>query len=176
MGYLDPKSSIFHFLFATHIYIYILYFKPRPLDCDFVVALSFLSRSQFFGVGCRNSSSHRPLQEKKNSSSHYAPTVASGVDVTFSSCDVYKTQHTFPQCLWQVFEVDQALVLRVKNALLSKAPAEECSAEGGDDGVGQAEVIAVEADLSQAGWEGELFEAGFDPTRPSAWILEGLTM
>eukprot|EP00904_Undaria_pinnatifida_P003031 jgi/Undpi1/12729/HiC_scaffold_6.g02397.m1 len=76
----------------------------------------------------------------------------------------------------KVFEVDQALVLRVKNALLSKAPAEECSAEGGDDGVGQAEVIAVEADLSQAGWEGELFEAGFDPTRPSAWILEGLTM
>ncbi|CAM9924787.1 unnamed protein product, partial [Laminaria digitata] len=75
----------------------------------------------------------------------------------------------------QVFEVDQALVLRVKNALLAKTPADEGSDEKGD-GVGQAQVVAVEADLSQAGWEGELFEAGFDPSQPSAWILEGLTM
>ncbi|CAN0515021.1 unnamed protein product, partial [Scytosiphon promiscuus] len=75
----------------------------------------------------------------------------------------------------QVFEVDQALVLRVKNALLSKAPAAEGS-NGRGGGVCQAQVVAVEADLSQAGWEGELFEAGFDPNQPSAWILEGLTM
>ena len=74
-----------------------------------------------------------------------------------------------------MFELDQALVLRVKNALLSKFPADEGSKERGG-GVGQAQVVAVEADLSQAGWEGELFEAGSDPSQPSAWILEGLTM
>lgn len=78
----------------------------------------------------------------------------------------------------QVFEVDQALVLSVKSALLSKASKTSTSAgtEERRGGVGQAQVIAVEADLSQAGWEGELFEAGFDPNKPSAWILEGLTM
>lgn len=77
----------------------------------------------------------------------------------------------------QVFEVDQALVLRAKRALLSeeassgnRLPAEARS------GVGRAHVVAVEVDLSVNGWEGELFEAGFDPSMPSAWILEGLTM
>ncbi|CAM9982501.1 unnamed protein product [Pylaiella littoralis] len=83
----------------------------------------------------------------------------------------------------KVFEVDQALVLRVKNALLIEAAAaDEVAAsvsgfrERRDGGVGQARVIPVEADLSAEGWQGELFEAGFDPSEPSAWILEGLTM
>lgn len=75
-----------------------------------------------------------------------------------------------------MFEVDQALVLRVKNTLLLNALAEESSKERGK-GVGQAQVVAVEADLSQEGWDGKLLlEAGFDPNQPSAWILEGLTM
>ncbi|CAM9451642.1 unnamed protein product [Scytosiphon promiscuus] len=83
----------------------------------------------------------------------------------------------------KVFEVDQALVLRAKGALLTAAAAaDEVAAsvsgfrERRDGGVGQARVLAVEADLSVKGWEGELFEAGFDPSLPSAWILEGLTM
>lgn len=90
----------------------------------------------------------------------------------------------------QVFEVDQASVLTVKRDLFSSkagrifaasAAAEEEEEEkdpGGSDrgAVGRAKVVAVEADLSKAGWEGELFEAGFDPKLPSAWILEGLTM
>lgn len=82
-----------------------------------------------------------------------------------------------------MFEVDQALVLRVKNALLmDAAAADEVAAsvsgfrERRDGGVGQGRVIPVEADLSVEGWQGELFEAGFDPSKPSAWILEGLTM
>ena len=84
-------------------------------------------------------------------------------------------RHRFPPFFRQVFDVDQALVLRVKNALLSKALAENGSREI-CDGVDQARVIAVEADLSQVGWEDALFEAGFNPSQPSAWILEGLTM
>ncbi|CAN0131925.1 unnamed protein product [Ectocarpus sp. 12 AP-2014] len=83
----------------------------------------------------------------------------------------------------KVFEVDQALVLRVKSALLTQAAAadEVAAAVAGfrerrDGGVGQGRVFPVEADLSVEGWQGELFEAGFDPSLPSAWILEGLTM
>ncbi|CBN75792.1 conserved unknown protein [Ectocarpus siliculosus] len=83
----------------------------------------------------------------------------------------------------KVFEVDQALVLRVKGALLTQAAAaDEVAAalagfrERRDGGVGQGRVVPVEADLSVEGWQGELFEAGFDPSLPSAWILEGLTM
>lgn len=82
-----------------------------------------------------------------------------------------------------MFEVDQALVLRAKAALLTAATAaDEVAAsvagfrERRDGGVGQARVLPVEADLSVKGWEGELFAAGFDPSLPSAWILEGLTM
>ncbi|CAN0432315.1 unnamed protein product, partial [Ectocarpus sp. 12 AP-2014] len=80
------------------------------------------------------------------------------------------------------FEVDQALVLRVKSDLLTQAAAadEVAAAVAGfrettDGGVGQGRVVPVEADLSVEGWQGELFEAGFDPSLPSAWILEGLT-
>ncbi|CAM9487222.1 unnamed protein product, partial [Ectocarpus sp. 6 AP-2014] len=83
----------------------------------------------------------------------------------------------------KVFEVDQALVLRVKSALLTQAAAadEVAAAVAGfrerrDGGVGQGRVFPVQADLSVEGWQGELFEAGFDPSLPSAWILEGLTM
>ncbi|CAB1111767.1 unnamed protein product [Ectocarpus sp. CCAP 1310/34] len=83
----------------------------------------------------------------------------------------------------KVFEVDQALVLRVKSALLTQAAAADKVAaavagfrERRDGGVGQGRVVPVEADLSVEGWQGELFEAGFDPSLPSAWILEGLTM
>ena len=80
--------------------------------------------------------------------------------------------------------MDQALVLRVKSTLITQAAAaadEVAAAVAGfrhrrDGGVGQGRVVPVEADLSVEGWQGELFEAGFDPSLPSAWILEGLTM
>ncbi|CAM9366563.1 unnamed protein product [Ascophyllum nodosum] len=75
-----------------------------------------------------------------------------------------------------VFDVDQAQVLRVKKGLLMKARADGTSLEGREEGASRARIVGVEADLSQIGWEGELFEAGFDPALPSAWILEGLTM
>ncbi|CBJ26484.1 conserved unknown protein [Ectocarpus siliculosus] len=83
----------------------------------------------------------------------------------------------------KVFEVDQALVLRVKSALLTQAAAaDEVAAalagfrERRDGGVGQGRVVPVQAALSVEGWQGELFEAGSDPSLPSAWILEGLNM
>ena len=57
-----------------------------------------------------------------------------------------------------------------------KARADGTSLEGREEGASRARIVGVEADLSQIGWEGELFEAGFDPALPSAWILEGLTM
>lgn len=76
----------------------------------------------------------------------------------------------------QVFDVDQAVVLRVKNGLLERAGAIEMNEKERQQGAARARIVTVEADLRQAGWEGELFEAGFDPALPSAWILEGLTM
>lgn len=72
--------------------------------------------------------------------------------------------------------MDQALVLRVKKQILLKATSDGVGCEARGSGVGQARVIQIEADLSKSGWEGELFEAGFDPGQPSAWILEGFTM
>lgn len=90
----------------------------------------------------------------------------------------------------KVFEVDQTSVLTVKRDLLSSkagriaaasAAADESEGEEDPDradraALGRAKVVAVEADLSKAGWEGELLEAGFDRTLPSAWILEGFAM
>lgn len=67
-------------------------------------------------------------------------------------------------------------MLRVKNRLLAGAGAIEMNVKERQDGAARARIVTVEADLRQAGWEGELFEAGFDPALPSAWILEGLTM
>lgn len=89
-----------------------------------------------------------------------------------------------------MFEVDQTSVLTVKRDLLSSkagriaaasAAADESEGEEDPDradraALGRAKVVAVEADLSKAGWEGELLEAGFDRTLPSAWILEGFAM
>lgn len=82
----------------------------------------------------------------------------------------YDFSWNFVVCVWQVFEVDQAAVLQAKKELLSEA------ARMGVEVTGRAQVIPVEADLSAAGWEGELFEVGFDREAPSAWIIEGLTM
>lgn len=89
----------------------------------------------------------------------------------------------------KVYEVDQASVLKVKQDLLSKKAGSLASTtvRGGEEhgqgecasgewAPGRAQVVAVEADLCKPGWEGELFEAGFDRSLPSAWILEGLTM
>lgn len=66
-------------------------------------------------------------------------------------------------------------MLRFKDNLLSKLESNGGLLENADAPV-RARVVGVEADLSKTGWDGELFEAGFDPSLPSAWILEGLTM
>jgi len=44
------------------------------------------------------------------------------------------------------------------------------------DGVDEARVVGVMANFNQKGWEDGLIDAGFNPTLPSTWILEGLTM
>jgi methyltransferase (TIGR00027 family) len=62
----------------------------------------------------------------------------------------------------RVFELDRPAVLRYKEEILAAAGASpRCSR------------TAVEADLTGA-WAGALVEAGFDPSRPSGWLLEGL--
>ena len=63
-----------------------------------------------------------------------------------------------------VYEVDQPKVLEYKAGLL---------AENGVSPV--AEVRAVPIDLRQD-WPAALKEAGFDPSRPTAWLAEGLLM
>lgn len=78
-------------------------------------------------------------------------------------------------CL-QVFEVDQALVLAFKRKIISGPTARSVIPDKKLGGIGVACVVGVEADLGKTSWESELIEAGFDPTLPSAWVVEGLTM
>lgn len=60
-----------------------------------------------------------------------------------------------------VYEIDQASVLDYKAEILKTAGAElRCSRRG------------IPADLAD-NWQEELLEAGFDPQKPSAWLLEG---
>lgn len=75
----------------------------------------------------------------------------------------------------QVFEVDQALVLTVKKNILAGVAPENGGTKERLDGLGKARVIGVEVDFVQMDWANELIKAGFDPSQPSAWLLEGLT-
>lgn len=59
----------------------------------------------------------------------------------------------------RLFELDQAPVLAEKEAALQGVAA-------------RCERVAVAADLAKP-WEKALFEAGFDPLQPAAWLLEG---
>jgi methyltransferase (TIGR00027 family) len=61
-----------------------------------------------------------------------------------------------------LFELDQPEVLDLKEEILTVAGA---TAGGGRRAIG--------VDLT-AEWQGALLDAGFDPRRPSAWLLEGL--
>ncbi|MFI9650604.1 SAM-dependent methyltransferase [Streptomyces sp. NPDC052040] len=61
-----------------------------------------------------------------------------------------------------VFELDQAPVLDFKQKALGRAGARPCC-----------ERRAVAADLREE-WAPELVKAGFDPSLPSAWLMEGL--
>ncbi|MDQ2636098.1 MAG: class I SAM-dependent methyltransferase [Actinomycetota bacterium] len=61
-----------------------------------------------------------------------------------------------------VFEIDQPEVLAFKNATLADLGAEPT-----------ADRRAVAVDLRDD-WPAALIEAGFDPTRPTAWVAEGL--
>lgn len=78
--------------------------------------------------------------------------------------------------VFQVFEVDQALVLEYKRKILSRSSLQGMTSDKKLDGIGGARVIEVQANLGHTGWEDDLIKAGFDPSLPSAWILEGLTM
>lgn len=64
-----------------------------------------------------------------------------------------------------VFEVDGASVLDVKEHLLRSArphPVPRCA------------VRRIRADIADQSWAAELLRAGFDHTRPTVWLLEGL--
>jgi methyltransferase (TIGR00027 family) len=64
----------------------------------------------------------------------------------------------------RLFELDQPAVLRHKGRILGAAGAlPGCARQ------------AVEADLTR-GWTNALVEAGFDPARPAAWLLEGFLL
>jgi methyltransferase (TIGR00027 family) len=61
-----------------------------------------------------------------------------------------------------VFELDRASVLEYKEAVLASAGAQATCTRH-----------VIHADLTGA-WKDALVGAGFDPARPSAWLLEGL--
>jgi methyltransferase (TIGR00027 family) len=63
----------------------------------------------------------------------------------------------------QVFEIDRAAVLDLKEAALAGHPP--------SDGVTR---HLVRADLVVDDWQAELASAGFDRDRPAVWLLEGL--
>ncbi len=62
-----------------------------------------------------------------------------------------------------VFEVDQEEVLAFKQFVLDTLGA-----------VPRAARVALATDLLCQDWTGALIKAGFDPTRPTAWLAEGL--
>jgi methyltransferase (TIGR00027 family) len=61
----------------------------------------------------------------------------------------------------RLFEVDRPAVLAVKEEILGTA----------DPAVDRR---TVAADLKDDGWERTLLDAGYEPDRPSAWLIEGL--
>ncbi|WP_376793945.1 SAM-dependent methyltransferase [Thermogemmatispora sp.] len=61
------------------------------------------------------------------------------------------------------FEIDQPLVLDYKEAILQAQQAQP-----------RCERLVVMADLAEADWSNALLQAGFDPTSPSVWLVEGL--
>ncbi|WP_376794801.1 class I SAM-dependent methyltransferase [Thermogemmatispora sp.] len=61
------------------------------------------------------------------------------------------------------FELDQAPILSYKEAVLQALQAQP-----------HCERILVSTDLAQPDWTSALLEAGFDPSTPSAWLIEGL--
>jgi methyltransferase (TIGR00027 family) len=61
----------------------------------------------------------------------------------------------------RLFELDQAPVLKYKEQILRSAGAQPAC-----------ERQTIEADLT-ASWQERLVQAGFDPGRPSGWLLEG---
>jgi len=63
----------------------------------------------------------------------------------------------------EIFELDRPAVLAVKQAAL-----------GSEELPATVTRRPVAVDLVAPGWERALIEAGYDPTRASAWLLEGL--
>jgi methyltransferase (TIGR00027 family) len=61
----------------------------------------------------------------------------------------------------RVFEIDRPVVLAAKHEILG-------------DAAPAVDRHAVAADLKEPDWEERLLATGYDPTRPSTWLLEGL--
>ncbi len=70
-----------------------------------------------------------------------------------------------PSSKLKYFEVDFPEIFSHKLPILASMDAQT-----------QFEYISVCADLSLPNWLDALISAGFDPTKPTLWLLEGLTM
>src|SRR5439155_5243341 len=65
----------------------------------------------------------------------------------------------------RLWELDQPAVLAAKDAVLAELGAEP-----------SVQRHALGVDLAEPGWELRLRDDGFDPSAPSAWLVEGLLM
>jgi methyltransferase (TIGR00027 family) len=64
----------------------------------------------------------------------------------------------------RVFELDRPVVLAAKDDVLT----------GRQPANADVDLRTVPVDLKADGWEDDLLASGYDPTRPSTWLLEGL--
>ncbi len=105
-------------------------------------------------VGVRSLFFDRYLTEATRSGASQVVLMAAGLDTR-----AYRLQ--WPSSC-RLFEVDQPAVLSFKDAVLDAEDAHPSCAR-----------TPVGADLRED-WPRALRDAGFDPTRPTAWLLEGL--
>ncbi|CAM9177742.1 unnamed protein product, partial [Ectocarpus fasciculatus] len=82
-------------------------------------------------------------------------------------------------CLWlsgnrtTVFEVDFRGMLDAKKNIFSQVGYGDVYSEAGEEQ--RAVMVATDFSGPAEQWKDDLLAAGFDPTRPCVWILEGLT-
>ncbi|KAG1667862.1 hypothetical protein FOA52_011050 [Chlamydomonas sp. UWO 241] len=78
-----------------------------------------------------------------------------------------------PAVTW--YEVDRADVLRAKKKALRRAGASfEAGKVKAKHPLAAAEWSGVALDLQEPGWSAALLAAGFSPSKPTVWVLEGL--
>ncbi len=83
------------------------------------------------------------------------------VVILAAGLDTRAYRMNWPDGTW-LFELDQARVLGLKKTLLEAAGAQPACRR-----------TAIPADLTED-WQAALLESGFNPSQPSAWLLEGL--